>query len=727
MKLLLTTVLTATFAAAQPSTLPLPASGNVSLPLDEYNKLVELANRPVKPIETPPFAYLLKSAQLNLVAAADSVSGTIVIEGEVLAKGPQKVKLGSGTIAVDAQERGADLTLIRENGVLTALMTGPRKFVVTLKIALPLTLDVGGASFMIPVPAAGASTLNVSVPGEQTAVNVTNGVVTNRSSRDGKTMLEATMLPGQNSTVWWTSRLGSATPAATPPKDVRFLSDVKTLISVTDSEIVVAALAEVNIVQGEPTQFTIVAPEGYELTSANGPTLTTNDVEGKSIRLHVAGGAARSHQFLISMVKPNSGTKADVPLISFEGTQRETGEVLIEGEGAIDLRATERGGLRRMDAKESSPYLRSLGRAPVHAAFRYQKKPAEMPGLALEWTRFPDSTVLSAVAQQAVVTTLVTSEGRSLTEVKLTLKNQSQPFLKVGLPAGASILSADVGGDKVKPVQGADGSRVPLLRPGFKPKDAYTVSFVFLHAGAPFEKKGGAELALPKMDIPIGLVEWEVLLPKQFRVADFGSDAIPADGLPFASGEDDVVVDGAAPAFDKDTRPVVPGQIRGIVTDASGAAATGALVELIHSASGTVRKATSDSSGRWMITGLPSGRIVGTVQLAGFQKTTRQFTYDASRGESMNVTLMVGSVSDSVEVSAAAGRVQTQQVERSQRQNAAAPEMPASPNVEEFQRRVVGVLPIAVNVPRTGSSYRFVRPLVVDEETRLTFTYRSGK
>src|SRR5205814_3299395 len=124
----------------------------------------------------------------------------------------------------------------------------------------------------------------------------------------------------------------------------------------------------------------------------------------------------------------------------------------------------------------------------------------------------------SAVAQQAVVTTLVTVEGRSLTEVKLTLKNQSQPFLKVGLPAGATILSADVGGDKVKPVQGPDGNRVPLLRPGFRPKDAYTVSFVFMHSGTPFAKKGGSELSLPRMGIPINLVQWEVVHAEESKV-----------------------------------------------------------------------------------------------------------------------------------------------------------------------------------------------------------------
>ena len=30
-----------------------------------------------------------------------------------------------------------------------------------------------------------------------------------------------------------------------------------------------------------------------------------------------------------------------------------------------------------------------------------------------------------------------------------------------------------------------------------------------------------------------------------------------------------------------------------------------------------------------------------------------------------------------------------------------------------------------MKVPRAGSAYRFVRPLVVDEETKLTFNYRN--
>ena len=64
------------------------------------------------------------------------------------------------------------------------------------------------------------------------------------------------------------------------------------------------------------------------------------------------------------------------------------------------------------------------------------------------------------------------------------------------------------------------------------------------------------------------------------------------------------------------------------------------------------------------------------------------------------------------------GRKKTKQ--ELQFQNAA-----PSNNVVVFQRKVAGVLPVAVDVPRAGNSYSFVRPLVIDEETKLTFAYKT--
>jgi hypothetical protein len=49
----------------------------------------------------------------------------------------------------------------------------------------------------------------------------------------------------------------------------------------------------------------------------------------------------------------------------------------------------------------------------------------------------------------------------------------------------------------------------------------------------------------------------------------------------------------------------------------------------------------------------------------------------------------------------------------------------ASANVVNLQRRVAGVLPVAIDIPRAGTSFKFVRPLVLNEETKVTFSYKN--
>ncbi len=718
-------------AAADDAALPpVPASGNVTLPLDEYNRLLELASKPARKLDTPPVPYTMKRADLKFRVANESVQGTVQLQGEILHKGATKIPLTTGMAILDARQEGKGLPLELENGTHTAVITGPADFAVTLDAGLPLSIEAGRASFSLPVPAAGSVRLALVVPGDHTNVRVSPGIITSRSSQNGQTAIEATLVPGQPANIWWTTR---ETAAPVVPKEVRFLSDVKTLVSVSEADIRIAALADITVVQGEPSEFQIEVPAGFEVSGATGASVESSEFESGVLTLKVTSPAQRSHQFLISMEKSISATKVDAPFLSFKEAQRETGEVLVEGAGTIELTAAESGGLKRMDFKEMNPYLRALARFPMQAAFRYHKQPDEKPALALEWTRFPDSSVLAAVAERAVVTTLVTTEGRSLTEIKLTIKNQAQPFLKISLPAGASILSAEVAGEKVKPVEGPDGNRVPLLRAGFRPVDSYTVSFVFMHSGAPFAKKGGSDLSLPKMDVPINLLQWEVFLPERYKVKDFGGDAIAANLLPPASTD----VSGAEGPIDGtgdqyfvkkiEFGSLLPGQLGGIIVDPSGAVVPNARVTITHLDTGTTRNVATDSSGRWIVSNLPSGRVKIDVNSQGFRRLTSQINYDGSRPAPFNSTLNVGSVSETITVMAESGRNFTnfETAQRDAKKAAEKQQTAASANVFNLQQRVSGVLPVRVDVPRAGNSYNFVRPLVLDEETKVTFTYKS--
>jgi hypothetical protein len=264
------------------------------------------------------------------------------------------------------------------------------------------------------------------------------------------------------------------------------------------------------------------------------------------------------------------------------------------------------------------------------------------------------------------------------------------------------------------------------------------VSFVILNAESPLARTGSAGLALPKMDLPIGQVNWEVFLPQQLKVSDFGGDVRHARLFPPATEDVEVGyggttggiglasgVGGGAAAALKDSVSSGAGLLSGTVIDPAGAVVAGASISV--ASAGRTFAAVTGPSGRWSIADVPSGVITVTVQSPGFQRLTQNVRHDTARGTNLNQMLQVGAATESVTVTGEPGIVNTQssQIRNGATKQAPQPlDSPASANVGDLQRKVVGVLPIAINLPRTGASYRFVRPLVVDEETKLTFHYR---
>jgi hypothetical protein len=680
----------------------LPALGEVNLTLEEYNKLTDLGNKPAIKPEASPISYSIKRADLKLRVTNDSVLGTIQCDGEIFQKGVTRIPLLMGPAILDARQAGKELPLELLGVMQTAILSGPSEFSMMLNVGFPLNIEAGRASFNLPIPAAGSAQLLLEIPGEHTNVKMNPGLITRRSTVNGQTVIEATLAPGQSSNVWWTTREITA-PAA--PREVRFLSDIKTLASIGEADIRLAVLAGVTIIQGEPAQFEVEIPSGFEMTGVTGATLESEELQSSRLILRVDGPSKRNHQFLISLEKPISATRVDIPILSFKETQRETGEVLVEGAGTMELRATEGGVLKRIDLKEINTYLRSLSHAPLHAAFRYHRQASEPPRLTLDWVRFPDTAVLAAAAQYAEVTTLVTSEGRSLTEVKLTVKNQAQPFLKVGLPAGATILTADVAGEKVKPVLGKDGMRVPLLRLGFRPSTPYLVTFVFVHAGTPFAKKGASELTLPKMDIPINLMQWEVFLPEMYQVKKFAGDAMAVDLLPARF----------IPNMDTTGR-LESSSFVGVPAGNINIQRDGITVNEVRYNSGIVSptRLNQEMTGEFKMVLTPvdaeMGRGAGQVQIITKSGSS-------SGIEAASAATGTNNAMDLLSPGRNAGGTPPG--------NASSQASPASSNVVNLQRRAAGVLPIRVDVPRAGTSYRFVRPLILDEETRMTFQYKS--
>jgi hypothetical protein len=133
----------------------------------------------------------------------------------------------------------------------------------------------------------------------------------------------------------------------------------------------------------------------------------------------------------------------------------------------------------------------------------------------------------------------------------------------------------------------------------------------------------------------------------------------------------------------------------------------------------------TDSAGRWIISNLPSGRVEVKASAPGFQHLVQKFNYDGSALAPFVSSLNVGATMDTIEVTSNSAIMDLPMMQRNAKKIAAQQQLAASANVTSLQQKVSGVLPVRVDVPRAGNSYHFVRPLVLDEETKVTFTYKS--
>ena len=283
------------------------------------------------------------------------------------------------------------------------------------------------------------------------------------------------------------------------------------------------------------------------------------------------------------------------------------------------------------------------------------------------------------------------------------------------------------------------------MRAGLSTSNPYTVSFVYVHAGTPFQKKGDIQMSLPKMDVPVGLVRWEVFVPEQYSARAIDGNVIDIHRFPVSPWSGGVYYPAAAaapaPPPLSSARPakllppvgVMPGQIRGRVVDASGAVIPGATVHVrIGSYTSTM---VSDETGTFVLSNMPQGAVEMTASLAGFQTQRTVFTFDGSP-HLVEIPLDVAAMMETVAVTGESPVIDTSTASSHTQFSRRSPLPLPSPspmqpqsqapsqNVVNLQQRAAGVLPIRVDVPRAGVSHEFVKPLVVGDSPTVTLRYR---
>lgn len=138
----------------------------------------------------------------------------------------------------------------------------------------------------------------------------------------------------------------------------------------------------------------------------------------------------------------------------------------------------------------------------------------------------------------------------------------------------------------------------------------------------------------------------------------------------------------------------ITGDLRGIVTDPSGAAVPGASVSLTSAETGEARSATTDAEGRYNFNLLKIGDYRVAVEAQGFRRSVAEASVRSAEITAVNLKLEVGQVTEQVVVTDAATPLDTQNAQMQEAfETKEVQEIPVGRNPNLLATTMPGVVP----------------------------------
>ena len=499
-------------------------TGSVTLPWSDFKTLYERGKAPPVPPEQAPLAYALSEVNLAGRQVEESVVFTGTYHLTVLRDGwvvvpvlPISVALKSATVGKE------DASIFVQNGwyQLITHQSGPLDLKV--EFAVSAWESAGQSGFAFQAPEVASLSLEVAVPSsDPVAFSVSGAGQSTVSQVESSQVVKAALAYTGNISVTWQRKLPAAVTSQTP----RLYLEQKTLVGVGEGLLACSSALQYTILHTSVDTLLFTLPSEVVLLDVKGVGLRDWKVveeEGKhKVTVSLNYKASGSITLYVDYELPirDGNARVRIPELKVEGVERVKGWIGIDARSTVEVTAGEVVNVSSVDVRELPTDI--LGRTdhPVLLGYRYRKDGWQIP---LEIRPHEFVGMLVTLVDQANATTVMTPDGRRMTQIRYAMRNNHAQFLRVSLPQGATLWSASVGGRAAKPALGDDGKiLVPLLRSSATggSLSQFEVELTYVEPGqTPAEDgKGRVETSLPLIDVPVTLYNWTYYLPRDYDV-----------------------------------------------------------------------------------------------------------------------------------------------------------------------------------------------------------------
>ena len=511
---------------------PLP-DGWVVLSIDEYQSLRNRSLGIAAASSAGQTAATLSRVDYDLRLDGDTIAGRAQLTIDLLREGWARIPIPPGLMVGDARIDGQPLALVDGNPPYFLISQSGRTLA-SLGLAIPLASSAGSESITLPPSSAAIARISLVLPRSGVDLSIAGGHVAEHIETTDESRWTLFGTPNERLTLSWKRRVDDR--RSTMP--LRARAHISQLVGYGEDTCQVSTSVRVEIVQGATQDITLSLPTGLVVNQVNGATVADWQANGTTLRVRLLDPVTSETAFIVDseMRAPRDG-RIPVPVVRMPAAERETGGIAVDIVGAGEIAERQASGLEPADSSDLGDFLAAHD-SPSLVAFRLRPLSGTDPrSLTVTIVRYTPQAVPVANVEEARYRVLA-SDNRVLVDAQYAIRNNQRSFLKVALPEGASLWSASVDGQPIRPGVAEDGAVLLPLAKGRAGEEAPTVvvKLVYLHQVSEWRDGERVQLALPAVDLPTSRTGLRLFYPPRFRITPQpGAFRTEADTGPFAA------------------------------------------------------------------------------------------------------------------------------------------------------------------------------------------------
>jgi hypothetical protein len=494
----------------------------VVISIGDYRTLHAKAYPPDREPEPPPVDVTLTRVDYDLRIDGDLAAGRASLTVDVLKDGWVRVPIPAGLLVREAKLDGKLVSLVpggsgKGSNQLSALLSRPGRSVLLLDIAMPVVSNAGEESISLPSTASGVTRASVRLPRQGVEIKLTGGLLADKTESGTESKWLAYARGNEPLTFTWKRK----TEDHRSTQALRLRGSLTELAGLGEDSTTVMAEVNIEVTQGAAKEVRIALPDKVTINQVAGAMVADWEMKDGQLAVTFLEPVEQNAKFIVTgeTRSPRDG-QIEIPLLRLLNTERDTGGVAVEVLDAGEIKEFKSDGLENADATDLAEIVSSRQSTSL-SAFRYRAGDAKtVRSLTVNVARYTPQAVLMANIAEARYNVLITNEGKLLVQARYAVRNNQRNFLKITLPAGATLWSASLAGKPVRPGQSPDGSVLLPLEKSHAGEESpeFAVELIYISRGPAWNEKGQCKLALPALDLPVSRTGLLVYHPPLFKV-----------------------------------------------------------------------------------------------------------------------------------------------------------------------------------------------------------------